>query len=46
MADVGHKFYDRLRRSSDTARNDADVWGKRPDESPSGSSPRRASAND
>jgi hydrogenase small subunit len=40
LADVSHRFYDRMRRSSDTARNDADVWGKR-DEAPSGGSPRR-----
>ena len=40
LADVGHKFYDKVRRASDTARNDADVWGKRPDEAPSGGSPR------
>jgi len=38
LAQANHKFYDALRRSSDTARNDADVWGKR-DEAPSGGSP-------
>jgi len=40
LADVGHKFYDKLRRNGDTGRNDADVWGKQPDEAPSGGSPR------
>ncbi len=38
LSHASHKFYDTLRRSSDTARNDADVWGKR-DEAPSGGSP-------
>ena len=38
LADVGHRFYDKLRRAQDTARNDADVWGKR-EEAPSGGSP-------
>jgi hydrogenase small subunit len=38
LADVGHKFYDKLRRAKDTGRNDADVWGKR-DEAPAGGSP-------
>ncbi|MGI8676866.1 MAG: hypothetical protein ACR2JT_08050 [Nocardioidaceae bacterium] len=40
LAHVNHKFYDALRRSGDTSRNDADVWGKRQDEAPSGGSPR------
>ncbi len=40
LADVGHKFYDKLRRFNDTGRKEADVWGKRPDEAPSGGSPR------
>jgi len=40
LADVGHKFYDKLRRASDTARNDADVWGKQPDEATPGARPR------
>jgi len=40
LADVGHKFYDKMRRASDTSRNDADVWGKRAAEAPSGGSPR------
>ncbi len=40
LADVGHKFYDRLRRQSDTARNDADVWGKHPAEADDGDRPR------
>ena len=39
LADVGHKFYDKVRRSSDTSRGDADVWGKQPDEAASGRSP-------
>ncbi len=38
LAHVGHRFYDAVRRSSDTGRNDADVWGKR-EEAPSGGSP-------
>jgi len=40
LADVGHKFYDKVRRASDTARNDADVWGKQPDEATPGARPR------
>jgi len=32
MSDVGHKFYDRLRRHSDRALREADVWGNRPEE--------------
>jgi hydrogenase small subunit len=40
LTDVAHKFYDTMRRNGDTSRNDADVWGKRPDEAPSGGSPR------
>jgi hydrogenase small subunit len=28
-AEVGHRFYDRLRRSTDTSKAKADVWGKR-----------------
>ena len=40
LADVGHKFYDKLRRASDTARHDADVWGNKPDEASVGASPR------
>ncbi len=40
LSNVGHKFYDRVRRHGDTARHDADVWGKRPDEAPSGGRPR------
>jgi len=39
LADVGHKFYDKMRRHNDTSRHDADVWAKR-DEAPSGGSPR------
>ena len=39
LADIGHKFYDKVRRANDTARNDADVWGKRPAEAPSHESP-------
>jgi hydrogenase small subunit len=38
LSDVSHKFYDKLRRAKDTARNDADVWGKR-EEAPGGDSP-------
>ena len=30
VTNVAHKFYDKMRRSSDTAKHDADVWG-RPD---------------
>ncbi len=45
LSHTGHKFYDRVRRRSDTARRDAEVWGKRPDESPSGGSPRGDRAN-
>jgi hydrogenase small subunit len=26
--ELGHKFYDKLRRSTDTGRNDGEVWGK------------------
>jgi hydrogenase small subunit len=26
---VGHRFYDRLRRSTDTAKGDTQPWGKR-----------------
>ncbi|MDQ3527394.1 MAG: hydrogenase expression protein HypE [Actinomycetota bacterium] len=33
MSDVGHKFYDRLRRHGDRALREADVWGNRPEES-------------
>ncbi len=40
LADVGHKFYDKVRRATDTARNDADVWGKQPDEATPGARPR------
>jgi len=40
LAHVGHKFYDLLRRSSDTARNDADVWGKQPGEPADADPPR------
>lgn len=29
VADTMHRFYDRLRRSGDTARNSGEVWGKR-----------------
>jgi len=29
LADVGHRFYDKLRRSTDTGRNGHDTWGKR-----------------
>ncbi len=29
LADVSHKFYDKLRRYNDGARHDADVWGRR-----------------
>ncbi len=39
LADVGHKFYDRLRLVGDNGQNKVDVWGKR-DEAPSGGSPR------
>jgi len=39
VAEVNHKFYDMLRRSSDTGKANADVWGKR-EEAPSGGSPR------
>lgn len=30
LADTGHKFYDKVRRSKDRARQDADVWAKSP----------------
>ncbi len=29
VQEVGHKFYDRMRRSSDTGRSSGEVWGKR-----------------
>jgi hydrogenase small subunit len=29
LADVGHKFYDRMRRSTDRGRKSHDAWGKR-----------------
>jgi hydrogenase small subunit len=29
VSNVNHKFYDMLRRSTDTGKNEADVWGKR-----------------
>jgi hydrogenase small subunit len=29
LADVGHKFYDRMRRSTDRGRKSRDAWGKR-----------------
>jgi len=32
LSNVGHKFYDRMRRHGDTARREADVWGRRSDE--------------
>ncbi len=32
LADVGHRFYDRMRRANDGARHDADVWGRQPGE--------------
>ncbi|MCA1720986.1 MAG: hypothetical protein LC779_07790, partial [Actinobacteria bacterium] len=38
LADVSHKFYDKLRHANDTGQNKADVWGKR-EEAPSGGSP-------
>jgi len=28
LADVGHRFYDKMRRSTDTARNSGEAWGK------------------
>ncbi len=31
LAEVGHHFYDKLRRSKDTALNEADVWGREPE---------------
>jgi len=31
LADVGHHFYDKLRRAKDTSRNEADVWGREPE---------------
>ncbi len=31
LADLGHHFYDKLRRAKDTARNEADVWGREPE---------------
>ena len=40
IADVGHRFYDMMRRSTDTGRNKADVWGKS-NGAPSGGSPRK-----
>lgn len=40
LADVGHKFYDKLRRAKDTSLHDADVWGSKPDEATVGSSER------
>ncbi len=40
IADVGHRFYDMMRRSTDTGRNEADVWGKS-NGAPNGGSPRR-----
>jgi len=27
-ANVGHRFYDKMRRSTDTARNSGEAWGK------------------
>jgi hydrogenase small subunit len=33
MSDFGHRFYDRLRRHSDRALREGDVWGNRPEES-------------
>ena len=38
LAEVNHRFYDMLRRSSDRGKADAGAWGKR-DEAPSGGSP-------
>ncbi|MDP9391029.1 MAG: hydrogenase expression protein HypE, partial [Actinomycetota bacterium] len=38
LAQVNHRFYDALRRSSDRGKAKAEVWGKR-DEAPSGGSP-------
>ncbi len=38
LAQVNHRFYDALRRSSDRGKSKAEVWGKR-DEAPSGGSP-------
>jgi hydrogenase small subunit len=38
LAQVNHRFYDLLRRSTDKGKADAEVWGKR-DEAPSGGSP-------
>jgi hydrogenase small subunit len=29
LSGVGHKFYDRVRRSNDRARNKGETWGKR-----------------
>jgi len=39
LADVGHKFYDKMRRFSDTARNDGDAWGKIADDGNDGRHP-------
>jgi len=33
LADAGHRFYDKLRRHSDGARHDTEVWGRRSAES-------------
>ncbi len=38
LADMNHRFYDMLRRSTDRGKAKADVWGKR-EEAPSGGSP-------
>jgi hydrogenase small subunit len=40
FAEVNHRFYDALRRTGDRGKAKTDVWGKRPDEAPSGGSPR------
>jgi hydrogenase small subunit len=29
VKDIGHKFYDRVRRSTDTSRRKGETWGKR-----------------
>jgi hydrogenase small subunit len=29
LRDIGHRFYDMIRRSSDTAKHGGEVWGKR-----------------
>ncbi len=42
LSNVGHKFYDKLRRHNDRALRDGDVWGNRPGEDQNDPAPQPA----